>query len=329
MSCSLGLLKSFSQRYIDLVGQFENQKLLSSSYQRQLLDIFSHNEGLLQEMKNCFEEHKKCHRQYIELLHKQSEREQRLDYIHFQINEIQNLDPSLEDEKNLIQKKSQLIHFEKNQQFYHQISHHLRGDHQSTGLLESFKTLKSIMSKNTTSSAHFMDEVIEIEERLENILSEIESKIEDEYAEEDLELILDRLDLYQKIKQKFAGTTESILQSLNQFLKEKDMIENIEEDLSSLKNIVSLKEEQLKICARKIHDKRFKYSKILAKELTSIVNHLKMEGATIKISVEEGDDIHDHGSDKIHFVAETNKGEGYFPIKNIASGGSFLEYYSR
>ena len=38
-SCPLSTLVDFSKKFIDLVGQFENQKLLSREYQIQLLDF--------------------------------------------------------------------------------------------------------------------------------------------------------------------------------------------------------------------------------------------------------------------------------------------------
>jgi len=40
-SCSAGILSAFAKRFVDLVGQFENQKLLSEDYQLILLDSYA------------------------------------------------------------------------------------------------------------------------------------------------------------------------------------------------------------------------------------------------------------------------------------------------
>src|SRR5690606_19018 len=40
-ACSLQILTNFARRFVDLVGQFENQKLLSETYQLVLLDDYA------------------------------------------------------------------------------------------------------------------------------------------------------------------------------------------------------------------------------------------------------------------------------------------------
>jgi DNA repair protein RecN (Recombination protein N) len=46
-----------------------------------------------------------------------------------------------------------------------------------------------------------------------------------------------------------------------------------------------------------------------------------MNGATIRIEVEKTEELTDTGITKSWFIAETNPGEGFFKIKDIASGG--------
>jgi DNA repair protein RecN (Recombination protein N) len=46
-----------------------------------------------------------------------------------------------------------------------------------------------------------------------------------------------------------------------------------------------------------------------------------MSGATIDIRIEELTDLGEYGKTRLQFLAETNIGEGYFKIKDIASGG--------
>ena len=45
-ACSLSILSNVARQFIDLVGQFENQKLLSDSHQLMLLDEFSKNKNI-------------------------------------------------------------------------------------------------------------------------------------------------------------------------------------------------------------------------------------------------------------------------------------------
>ena len=47
-------VKTFARKYIDLVGQFENQKLLSSEYQLKLLDLYAQNASELDANRDLF-----------------------------------------------------------------------------------------------------------------------------------------------------------------------------------------------------------------------------------------------------------------------------------
>ncbi len=100
LSCTVTFLAAFARKFVDLVGQFENQKLLSENYQLYLLDHFSKqlNEvKSFQEKLFVFKELKKEHQ---DLIQSKSMREQRLDYLNFQLQEIEKLNPSSQDEED-------------------------------------------------------------------------------------------------------------------------------------------------------------------------------------------------------------------------------------
>ena len=71
--CALSTLIDFSKNFIDLVGQFENQKLLSESYQLALLDDYSNEKKLQSNYNRCFEELVKTQKQLISLKSKNLE----------------------------------------------------------------------------------------------------------------------------------------------------------------------------------------------------------------------------------------------------------------
>ena len=59
----------------------------------------------------------------------------------------------------------------------------------------------------------------------------------------------------------------------------------------------------------------------LAANLTSLIQELNMQGAELKINVEKLDGLNSDGFSKVEFMVQTNKGEGFHLLKNIASGG--------
>jgi len=89
LSCTVTFLATFSKKYIDLVGQFENQKLLSESYQLHLLDHYGKLSQDLANYQKTLATYKELQTRYTELELSKNHREQRLDYLNFQLQEIE------------------------------------------------------------------------------------------------------------------------------------------------------------------------------------------------------------------------------------------------
>ena len=105
------------------------------------------------------------------------------------------------------------------------------------------------------------------------------------------------------------------------FINERDSLKNLEENLSSLQDKIKKSEKDLHQKASILRKKRYQTAKKLSTELTAKIRDLKMNGATIDVQLEEREDFCESGIDKILFKAETNPGEGYFKVKDVASGG--------
>ena len=321
LSCSLQNLSLFARKCIDLVGQFENQKLLSEGYQLYLLDHFAkllderesyHNTlSLYQELKNKQET----------LFDQKQMREQRLDYLNFQLQEIEKLSPSAEEEEILIHKKGQLLNYEKHLKLAHQFVALLDGEDESQGILPALRQLRSLMHKNTDFLHEKEPLLNQAEEQLFELRDYLEKHIQLDHDPGELEKVLERLDMYQKLNRKFGGTVEHIMQSAVDFKREKQSLEEIDIDLSEIEIRIKELYTDLQSKAKSLHKKRVKASTELGKKLTERIQRLRMIGAEVQITVEELDELQEWGQSRVYFKAQTNPGEGFYRIKDIASGG--------
>lgn len=321
LSCTVSFLSSFAKRYIDIVGQFENQRLLSSTYQLHLLDQFA---KLHEESKEYFrnlQEYKLLKKEEENLSQSKNHRDQRLDYLSYQLQEIEKLNPSSQDEDDLIKKKHLILNFEKSMKLGFQIAELFEGGDGQEGILNQLRALSSILRKNPDQFMGQMDSLTEVEDKLMNMKQEIDSELSTEIDPTELENVLDRLDLYQKLKKKFGGTVEGILQTQVDFLKEKKKLEELDLNLNEISHKIEASLTALREKADTLHKKRIKHSVKLGQELTNRIRSLKMDGATIRMELQKTEDFLDTGMTKAYFIAETNKGEGYFKIKDSASGG--------
>jgi DNA repair protein RecN (Recombination protein N) len=319
-ACSASLLAHFSKRFIDLVGQFENQKLLSEDYQLILVDSYAGLSSRLYAFRNNYSALVSLRENQKELLLEKHNRSQREDYIRFQIEELHKLNPSIDDEKSLINRKDFLLNFEKRQSLINSLSALISEDDISV-----LNLLKSCLTRADKSpgilSEEIMAKLYDAKFLLEDVSFDLSKVLDCEAVDENLDYVIDRLDTYQRLKRKFGGSTDSMLEKLHEFQNELNSFINIDERLDILSNKIMSLETQCMALSESLHTERIAAAANLSFELTSKIRELKMNGASIKIEASKNSLLNSNGISKIEFFAETNPGEGYFKIREIASGG--------
>ena len=319
-SCSASLLGAFAKRFIDLVGQFENQKLLSEDYQLVLLDSYA---GLTQDVldyQNLYNQLSALRKDFKDLIQEKNLRAQREDYVRFQLEELEKLSPSIEDEVELLKKKDLILNVEKRQQTLASLASAISDD--ETNLLD---LLKACLSKADKSNGIVSEEITaklyEVKALLEDVSYDLSKDLDASAEDENIEDILDRLDTYQKLKRKFGGSTEEMIKTFSEFRAELDSFFQVDDKITLVSKKINDIEARCHSFAEELHNIRITRAESLSNELTNKVRDLKMNGATLKINVKKNDVLGIKGFSKIDFIAETNPGEGFFKVKEIASGG--------
>jgi DNA repair protein RecN (Recombination protein N) len=255
-----------------------------------------------------------------ELLLEKQNRSQREDYIRFQIDELIKLNPSVEEEKLLITKKDFLLSYEKRQNLITSLSSLISEDD-----ISILNILNQCLSRTDKSPGVLSDEILaklhDAKFLLEDVSFDLSKALDIDSSEDNLDIIIDRLDTYQRLKRKFGGSTESMLISLLEFENELKSYINIEERLELISNKIIALESNCITLAESLHLTRISAAINLSRELTSKIRDLKMNGAAIKIEASKALQLNINGISKIEFFAETNPGEGFYKIKDIASGG--------
>tara|TARA_R110000868_G_scaffold55424_6_gene172329 strand:- start:2748 stop:4367 length:1620 start_codon:yes stop_codon:yes gene_type:complete len=318
-SCPISLLTQFSRRYIDLVGQFENQKLLSPTYLLKLLDQYANIDHQSKEFSKNYSGWSKVKKE-LEL--KKSELAgaiQQEDYIKFQLNEIESLNPSKEDEAELLKKKHVSLNQEKHQKILSQAQSRLSGDEDYSILnqlnhliktLDSFPLIDSSASESLNSALELLSEV-------DYKLGSIEL---DALGEDELESVVERLDQYQKLKRKFGGDIEVVMANYEELKISHSSLNSLQAQIAQLEKASNAALELATGLALKLHEIRSSKAKLLSSDLTKAVRKLNMSGATIKLNTIKSS-LSSTGMTELSFEAETNIGEGYYSIQDIASGG--------
>lgn len=319
-SCSASLLGAFAKRFVDLVGQFENQKLLSEDYQLVLLDSYAGLSNDIKDYQNLYTQLSHFKKDFQDLIQEKNLRAQREDYIRFQLEELEKLSPSLEDEAELLKKKDLILNVEKRQQILGSLANAISEDE-----INLLGLLKTCLNKADKSGGIVSEEITaklyEVKALLEDVSYDLSKDLNATPDDENIEEIMDRLDSYQRLKRKFGGTTEEMIKAFSEFRAELDSFFQVDDKIALISKKINDLENRCQTFAEELHNIRHTRADALSQELTGKVRDLKMNGATLKINVAKSETLGPKGFSRIEFIAETNPGEGFFKVKEIASGG--------
>ncbi|MDO9182880.1 MAG: AAA family ATPase [Bacteriovorax sp.] len=319
-SCSASQLTAFSKRFVDLVGQFENQKLLSEDYQLILLDSYAGLNSDIHDYQNLYNQLALSKKDFQELLNEKNFRAQREDYIRFQIEELEKLIPSIDDELELLKKKDMILNIEKRQSTLGTLASAISDDEINLlGLLKN--CLNRVEKSPGIVSEEIVTKLYDVKSILEDVSYDLSKELNANLDEENIEEIVDRIDLYQKLKRKFGGTTEEMIKTFGEFRAELNSFSQVDDKISIISKKINDLEIRCSTFAQELHNVRLIKCEELSLELTSKVQELKMNGASLKIMVTRSENLGVKGFSKIDFIAETNPGEGFFKVREIASGG--------
>ncbi len=316
--CPLSVLQNFSQKFIDLVGQFENQKLLDSNYQINLIDIYAKNSALIKSYKTHYANFNSLQQKLEKLTKEKQENIQKKDFLEFQINEYQALQLQENEEETLNKKKEVLVNFEENQKKLLSIQERI--DEGRSNLPSQLSSL-IIDLHSFDSFSHHTEPLERARQSLEDISYEVSNTLSDEVDDAKLTTIIDRLDKIQKIKRKYNLPIHEIGKIIVQYGHDLSSIDEVDMDISRTQTDLKQAQKKAREIAEKLHTKRVKVTATIEQLMSSAVRELNMQGATIYFELSINKDLGQNGISQVKISAETNPGEGIFPIKQIASGG--------
>ncbi len=321
--CPLQLLSNFSRKFVDLIGQFENQKLLRPSYQLELLDKYAGNAEDKKNYQEAYQALKNKQDQLSQKIHQSQEMERRREFLDFQKNQIDELSPSYEDEKTLLENKLELELSEKRQDILQEMNDLLNGGSSSLpGLLQQLQVLLKLKERLDPSFQKTLDFPEDISHQLSDLSFEVEKVLSKVPDLQELETIRVRLDSYQKLKRKFGDSSlEGLLNYYQEISDELSELDHLDQDRSILEQEIEKLGSEAKKLAKVLTKGRHEAAKRLEKQCTGHIRSLQMKGASVEFRFQMLDQLSEHGQDSGRILAETNPGEGYFPIDQIASGG--------
>lgn len=327
-SILISQLKKITETLLDIHGQHENQNLLDSSNHINYLDYFQEEEikKTLEEYTLIYDKIKEIEKKINELSGENSDREKIVDFLKFQIEEINNAKLKEEEEKELEDKFKLLSNCEKFTKVLNYSYEILKnGSERSNSVIDTL----DLVIRELASIEQDMNGVEKINKSLENIYYILEENINEirnlkdniYYDEEELNTINSRLYQIGTLKKKYAPTISEILQYRDKLENQYDELihsEKIIEDLNK-KRAVLMKD--IKKVALELHKIREQGALDLEEKVKKELDYIGLEKSTFKVSVELVEELKEKGMNRVLFLISTNPGEPLKPLERIVSGG--------
>ncbi len=319
---SLNLLKEVAQEMIDLIGQYENQSLFYAKNHLLLLDSFAGLADLKVEYNKNYGEYRHLQTKLENLLETMRQKDEKMDYLKYQIAEIEKANLQPDEEEKLASEKELLLSSEKRSLLSTQIITSL---YEADGsAIENLTKIKKLFDDlcNYDHNLNKMNERLEASiSSIDDVYREISSyQSQMEFSQQRLDDVLDKLDVINKIKKKYGKTLQEINNFLGGIKKELMLIETQDEELNNIKERIVEVERKITSQAEELSIQRRKAAGTLRKRILELLLQLGMKKADFEIRLTNRD-ICENGKDDVEFYISTNPGEELKPLRKIASGG--------
>ena len=319
---NLEFVKIFRELFLDIHSQHQTYSFLQPKFHIALLDSYIKNPKL-EEYKKDFETYKKMLVELENLKNASQKTEDQIEFLKFQVEEIENAEVSdINEDETLNNELSVLENVEKLKELTGSSYWALSGDDSS--IIEGLFQIKSTLSKASGMDSSLENAESELLNALE-VLKEVSSTLRDyssslENDTERINAIQERLFLLDKLKRKYGGSLEKVVETGEKLRKELDGIEFSTQNIENLEKEIENKKSELMILAKNISEDRRNYATVLSSLIVEKLEKLELP----KVRFEIGFDVCElgiNGVDKVEFLISTNISEGLKPLAKVASGG--------
>lgn len=317
-------LKLISKTLLDIHGQNENQNLLDPSTHIKYVDIYGGQKFL-----ENFDSYENLYKYFVEINKKISsfengDNEKEIDYLKFQINEIENSNIKPDEDNELEEKYKVMSNAEKISNVLSDAYSLLHGEsgisvYDSIGkIISEMETIEDDFPKISSILKSLRETYYNIEQNIEEIR---DTKEKVYYDENELNSVNERIYEINLLKRKYGSTIDAILDYKKNIEKRYNELANSEEIIDELKNKRESIKKKLEKKSMELHNIRCSVSDELEKKIKNELNEIGLEKSVFKIQITQKDEFESDGKDRIQFLISTNPGEPLMPLEKIVSGG--------
>lgn len=321
---------------LEIHGQSESNLRVAGQSYRELLDEYGGHGDLLDGVRANYHAWKSTAEQLRDLVNAQRDRTLRLDLLRYQVEEISaaRLDPaeeeSLRNERNILAHAREMIEATSG-------AYALLDEDESSVIAQLGRAMHLLqpLARDIAELRKLADELQDILYRLQDSARSVGTLADSvRHDPARLEEVEDRLVTIERLKKKYGGSVEAVLEHLSRIQDEYDRLNDYEANVEKLQAAEEAKLGEYRDAAQKLSATRKKVARAFEPAIQSELHDLAMERTTIRVAVGttadrdsrltiDGEQIAfgDDGFDRVEILIAPNRGEEPKPMQRIASGG--------
>ena len=322
----IGLVRELSSDLIDIHGQHEHQSLLYPKYHLQLVDDFA-GEELEKKKERCrmlYQAYASASQKLKEALRDAGDRAKNMDFISFEVSEIDDAGLRLGEDEELENRFRFLSNAQKIMEALSVVQRLTDGDGERDASSQISRA-----SGELSAVASYDEELMQLQSTLsdaEGMLSDFTRALSGyidafSYDEQEFSEVSDRLDLINHLKMKYGRTIEDILSYRDARQQELDRLSNFDAYVSGLKaEVEKSRKELLEVCGD-ITALRKTSAEKLTEQIVRSLRDLNFLDVRFEIRFEKLKEPSGNGMDEATFLISMNPGLPLRPLQHVASGG--------
>ena len=320
----------------DFHGQHEQQYIMNAATHIDFLDRFCDSDNLVQTIQDTYLDLVQTMKELDLLIEKQKGAANQKELLQFQIQEIQSIDPQIDEDINLGKVFKRLNHVEELVSTVQRLNQSLtENDHSIYRQLASAVDELNRLSKYDDTLNPYMESIQQASVTIQDASSDLIQHIDSlELDPSQLQEVEERLQAIESLKRKYGGSIEQVQNYIQESKIELEELSGIDVAISNLESEKTHLINRYQKLADELNSVRDKYSTKIATEIEDEMVQLNMPGAKFEVRMDQkfekssaiifdGNPVRygSKGYDQVEFFLSANPGEVPKPITKIASGG--------
>ena len=318
---TVSMLREIGGELIDIHGQHDNQSLLSPEKHCGFVDSFAGNADLIADYREKYGRLCEIRSKLKKLTTDESSKSQRIDFLTYQIDELEKAEITIGERDELKARKSLINNSQKVIESLNIAYEALKADGAGIDMITDAESEIANASAYMETLGEASEKITDIRYELEDIAETLrDAMTEVDFDPSELEDIDERLDLLYRLSKKYGDTEEEMLEYLEKARVELDNIAFSEERVKELQKQEKEALVETETAACKLTESRKTAGEKLSNAICSELEFLDMPNVRFVVKCNDIG-LTENGKDEIEFLISANAGEEPKPLAKIASGG--------